>query len=821
MGGDFDVAIVANLGGLSREFRWQGVGSLIEGTLLTLLVLGYLALWVQSLRSSRSEDLSGKRSWSMFAARFCTFMLLVMLFFGPTIVTLQTLPGQAVVLVDDSKSMTLPLRGPDQGTEGESAALSRFDRIRQILKGKGFTNESEANEEFPAGDILRSVDLRLMPLSVAIGEDETSALPEEMLLSPPAIGEVPLSSASANATPLGSVVDQVRKYALGGKVQAIVLLTDGVVTEGIPLERAAENARRGGVRLISVAVGDWKMPTSVRLAAVRVPKEVFLGDPVVLEAVVFLEGGEGEGALQAQVLQEGPVDSEKASLAEEELSVTTKEGGIPLRLSFVPRFEGDRRYRLAVKYFPGRGESVDASVSFSVRVHREPIRVLYIEGRPRFEYRFLRELLRQEDAFAVETVLMESDPAASAFDETTLAQLPRAPEEMDLYDLVILGDVAPERLGNRWMEEVRRWLESNPQGKGVVLIAGRRFMPNAYGDTPLSGFLPSLVGEPAAFRETRLQVMPTRLGMLFAPFHGGRSLSESREKWRSLPQLFGYCALSTLRPDARILAEASFQEEMGPTNEEHVAPRLPSGPNSASRAVICRYYIGANRVVWHGTDQTWRWRKGAGIRDYRKYWSGMLWELARSSEARPQLRLESDRQRYHSNEAIRLWVRVPPGGDRHLLKEGGLPVELRRLEGAEGEMTKEERTMIARVTEEDPLLFEATVSSLPAGTWRATVDASLFEGGDLDRPGTSTFEVAFSEPEFRQKGVAKEELAQAAEISNGAFFEDDRLSGLPESIATACSPSTTVVGESELVHRWPLLLMMLLLFAWQWWGTTR
>ena len=120
----------------------------------------------------------------------------------------------------------------------------------------------------------------------------------------------------------------------------------------------------------------------------------------------------------------------------------------------------------------------------------KPIRILYIEGAPRWEFRAVKSYLTRENkAFDLKVLLLDADPDWPAHEKTALSEFP-SKKELDQFDVVILGDFDPKQLPKS-KENLRNLADFvKDHGGGLLMIAGEHFAPHAYKDTPLADVLP-------------------------------------------------------------------------------------------------------------------------------------------------------------------------------------------------------------------------------------------------------------------------------------------------------------------------------------------
>ena len=158
----------------------------------------------------------------------------------------------------------------------------------------------------------------------------------------------------------------------------------------------------------------------------------------------------------------------------------------------------ERRFRVSVPPLPDERMLDDNVIEFSVHVTPEKIRVLYIDGYPRYEYRFLNKLLKRADERIVVQVWLDSAtpdfPQESTRGTPPLRRLPSGRLGlMDNYDVIMLGDVNPYNLfadparGEQFVAALFEFVE---RGGGVCFISGEWQNPKAFAGTELAKLLP-------------------------------------------------------------------------------------------------------------------------------------------------------------------------------------------------------------------------------------------------------------------------------------------------------------------------------------------
>ena len=153
----------------------------------------------------------------------------------------------------------------------------------------------------------------------------------------------------------------------------------------------------------------------------------------------------------------------------------------------------------------------------TIELTDRPIRVLYIDGYPRWEQRYLRNLLLREKSIRCSTLMLAPDRRYTQEGDVILEMLPDSPEAWAEYDAVILGDVRPDVFTQEQIEQLREHI--SVRGAGLICIGGEGAMPASWFGTPLGDLLPFAqsaapgvaVGEPVLMYPTRVA---DRLGVM-------------------------------------------------------------------------------------------------------------------------------------------------------------------------------------------------------------------------------------------------------------------------------------------------------------------
>src|SRR5262249_31250228 len=171
------------------------------------------------------------------------------------------------------------------------------------------------------------------------------------------------------------------------------------------------------------------------------------------------------------------------------------------------------------------------------------IKVLYVEGYPRWEYRYIKTLLEREStrtkgnkSVDIKVLLLDADPDYAAQDKSALSEFP-ARTELNAFDVVILGDADPKhpKLGDKNLQALADFVKE--RGGGLLMIGGPRSSPNLYGASPLRDVLPVEVvradvpEDPVGGRTESFRADLTPVGRLHPIFRFSPDERENDDIW--------------------------------------------------------------------------------------------------------------------------------------------------------------------------------------------------------------------------------------------------------------------------------------------------
>jgi len=753
---------------------------------ITLLFLVFTVVFVVAIYLREGRRVRTPYRIVLAVIRLCLVAIVLLMVAQLGLSLKRTGLPYVAVVVDDSQSMTIvdPYAGK-QRTELEervkqsrtgSYELSRWNLAKALLTERDGALLAGIAEDYKLRVYFLEDSVRGVRPSEATGVEE---LVEEIQgIEKPSVGSTRLGAG------VRTVLDELR----GTAPAAIVLFSDGINTDGPTLAEVL--ARRKSVPLLAVGVGSDQPVKDLKLSDVLVDPVVFVNDVVNFE--LKLSGTGFQGSKVSVVLRE---EGKPDVLAKIDAAVGPDGQAQQLSLVYRPTEVGRFRYVVEVEPQEGELQTDNNRQERTVEVHKEKIRVLLAQAYPSFEFRYLQTMLLREKTIELRWVLQNADLESSRQDPTALPVFPVQREDLFSYDVIILGDVNPAGLSAATMQNLVDFVDQPGKGGALILIAGAKYMPGAYRDTPLARLMPIKLGsirypDPSQAITAGFVVQPTELGLSSPPMELGDTPAETRTIWRNLPPLYWLLEAPDLKPAARTLAEH-------PTRRGHDGRPLP---------VICMQYVGAGKVLFHATDETYRWRKRVGDLYFARYWLQTIRYLSRSklSGQGRSATLSTDRRQYTRGEAVRLRVRF---ADERLAPEedNGVTVVVEQR-GHKTQRIQLQRTGAGRG------YFEGVIESPSEGDYHAWIAIPEMEG----KAPAVDFAVAAPAGEFERVQMDRTALEKAAKQTAGHFYTFESARRLLKDLPAGRQVPIESLPPKPLWNRWPVLLLFLMLVTAEW-----
>lgn len=654
----------------------------------------------------------------------------------------MTVRGQEYADAEDRLRAARLLEGDDgietlsPAREGIVRAATRYEMARAILAhdamGLSGLAGTHTVETFVFGDGLRPVE-------------DPASWPAP---------DVPV-------TRLGDDVRRALQTEGGAVLAGLVVLTDGQSTRGEdPLAAArfaGPQSRR--VPLILVPLGSPDEPRDIEVRAIYTnPVALVGGDPVPVRAVVRHSGYAGEAVEAVLRAGEREVSRQTATLRDDPV-------GQDIPFTYVPDAVGNVVLTVAIEPLEGELLSDNNAKSVTIRAVEEKIRVLYIEGPPRWDYRRLKNLLlRSAEVMDSSCLLLTADSNWLQEGTVRVTALPETFEELyEAYDVVIFGDVDPSHpiLSDRFLQDLARFVR---EGGGLCVLSGPFFTPAAYANSPLAAVLPVDLGDgrlvPEAGGQDPFRVSLTDRGVSHPVFAVADDPERNRALWEQLPSLRWFCQTEGLRPLATALAVHPFRKDR----------------NGAPFPLVAVHAHGRGQALFIGVDETYRWGKGfperSHLHPFNRFWGQAIRFLATEKllGGRTSVVLASDKPQYAVGEEALFTARaIDPEAAARL--PATLRMIVRRPDQIEVEVPLERR-------EGAEALWQGAMSVSQQGGYRAALPADT--AGHGEEPARLEFEASAFSVELQNPRLNREVLDQMAALSDGRVVPWEELGTVKE-----------------------------------------
>jgi len=705
--------------------------------------------------------------------RLAALSLLLVVLFEPTatITQQQDVPRRLAVLIDVSESMSVKDQRKRSEEIGEAAAALGLlpepwspEEVRQQAMSLG----ARQRDLITGASRLDLVTSLLSGPRRAVFED----LAEDLAVRYYAFGEtvrrlgadeesgveaVAALEADQPGTSIAAALDAVSKLERDSPLAGIVLLSDGLDTSSRQVEDAVRELGARGVPVHTVPVGIAD-PDDVSIRGVVMQDVAFTGDKVPVRVQLRSKGYEKRSA-ELTVLLDG------RGVARRSVIFT---GGVQTEDIFFNvdvAEKGAARVAVELEAFTDEATAANNRVERSVRVVNERINVLCIEGSARWEFRYLRAMLKRDPRINATFIATRAQPELARSSSEYLAEFPEDREEAFAYDLVILGDVDARFFSAQAFQRLEELVRD--RGGSLLMLCGARFAPASYAGTPLERMLPVEFDAEAPWEDVDAGVHPvlTPEGRSSLVMTLESNQDENDFVWSRVAPLDRIPPRLAPRPGATVLAELSDTRSR--------AERYPL-------VTWQRYGTGKCMVV--ATDRLWLLRFKTGDKYHWRVWSQCVQflSLSRLMGEHKRIRLETDRASYPAGRQVMLYAHLSDD-DYEPITQPGFDVEVSELEGAS---TPHRVTL--RPDASTPGLYEGYFSPPRAGSYRVTADAA-------ERPlsNITEFQVADLRPELENTDLQLEQLRRIADLSGGESLGALELDRLPALVDRAPHSTTT------------------------------
>lgn len=611
----------------------------------------------------------------------------------------------------------------------------------------------------------------------------------ERLAATPSDGSELTGSGQASA--LGQALESLLAEYRGQRMPDVVLFGDGRSNLGGSALDAADRLRTEGVKVHVVAFGQAEEAPDLVLERIQTPDLILAGDVGLFSLRLRATGSPIPSQAVVRLLDEVGNELDRTLVQD------VDENGVNLVLSALLQAPGERR--LVAEVLPVDGETATENnrLELSLTVKEVQVRVLFVEGKPRWEYRYLKDrLIRAERDVLLNCWLAEADrafPQEHSRGTRSLLRLPvDANDLLDRFDLVILGDADPTRLtpdpldGQRFLAGLAEFVE---KGGGLLMLAGPQFNPQAYVGSPIEELLPVILGKEAPASNPLVHPMPPDPLRPHPVVLFSSDPRENEELWETSAPLWWYQPVERLRPGATAwLVNADHENRFGP----HVLAASIFAPDG---------WVG-----WIGIDATWRWRFPGGERYVDRFWRSALRHLAatRLRGDFGRIRLDLDRSEVELGAFLQIEVRLLDDSFQPVVDEEGVPVF---LEGAG-------RAADLRPVQDQPGIYRGRLRASAAGPARVYLTAD----GDPDSEAVASARFHVNLPSREMADTSQDHvlLTALSGRTGGMLLDVSDADRLLDTLDGRERVTRILNSSRDPLNPWPFLGLILGFAAAEW-----
>jgi uncharacterized membrane protein len=623
---------------------------------------------------------------------------------------------------------------------------------------------------------------------------------------------------------LVSALDTITQRYAQRPLAAAVIFTDGNATDAAALTELMQ--RKAPAPLYLVATGLDQVPTDLALLNTNVTQSPFEDSPVAVNAEVRFSSDLAQELTLVIKDEAGKV----VSTQKEKPAANTTSLGFHVR--FRPITPGVSFYTAEVRLsaeMTAKDQSITKEITlennrrvFAVDRKRGPYRVLYVSGRPNWEYKFLRRALEADDEMKLVSLIRiarrepkfqwigrqgeQSNPLFRGFkpadaeevqryDKPVLVRLGIADKEElasgfpataeDLfaaYRCVIIDDLEAEFFTREQMDLLERYVSL--RGGSLLMLGGQEtFREGGYANTPIARMLPVYLDrgkESIPVEDARFEL--TREGWLEPWMRLRKEEQEERTRLGAMTPFFSLNATRTSKPGASVLATVST-----PTQEE-----MPAW-------VTQRF--GAGRVTAVTIGDLWRWamKDPESHADFDKAWRQLLRHLVVDVPDRTELRMSTAQK---AGDRVQLQMQV-----RNQAFEPQDEATVNFALQAPGTV---EQDLPAEQSLAQAGLFETSVPASASGVYRVKAVVKDAEDKVIGEPVTGWTMNPLPE-ELQHLQINRTLLEQLATWSGGKVIGLNEVQDLAESLPKLTAPLLEARLEPLWHQPWWWLLLVLLL----------
>ena len=738
----------------------QGDFRLVPSTgsyVAAVLIVVAIAAAVLTYRTARSRGGTARHRLVLTTLRVATLALMLFCLFRPVLVVRAAVSQQNFVgvLIDDSRSMQIA----DAGGETRGAASARqFAADSPLMRS--------LSDKFVVRTFRFSSTARRL------------TTPQELTFG-------------GSQTRLGDALEAARQELAGLPLAGLVMVTDGADTTDASLSDALLALKAGSVPVFTVGVGQEALERDIQVGRISVPRTALKGTSILVDAVVTHRGYAGETVML-------DVEDEGRIVGSQEVRLPADGEPAAVRVRFTAAEPGARVFRFRVSPRPGEMVTQNNARETLIDVRDRAERILYFEGEPRFELKFIRRAVSDDANLHVVALQRTADNKYLRLGvddaDHLLGGFPKTREELFSYRGLILGSIEAGAFTGDQLRMIADFVEK--RGGGLLMLGGpRAFAEGSYAGTPVADVLPVILDRPGKPLEgsavARLKVRPTRDGLAHAVTQLAPTEQASAALWDKLPTLTSVNPLHAIKPGATTLLSGAEERRR-------------------DQVVLAYQRYGRGKAIAFPVQDSWLWQMHADIpvedMSHENYWRQLMRWLVDGVPDAVEAHASAERVEAGETVTIRADVVDPTFVEINDARA------VAHVEGPKGTVE-----VPLQWTGERSGEYRGSFVAPDQGLYTARVEA--VRGTTALGTGVTQFRAAPGENEYFDAGMNAARLQRIATDTGGQFYTGANAGSLPEDMRYS-GRGVTTTEERELWHM-PIVLGLILLLMCGEWGYRR
>ncbi len=547
--------------------------------LLIVAAAAGLAWLIRSRLAQAAPTIQSWRAWVIWGLQAALAALLLLLLWQPAITVAELKPQQNIiaVLVDDSHSMGIAEDG-----------VTRQAQAVQALQG-GVLN-----------DLNKTFQTRLYRV------DDV----------PARIDSLKDLQTKATSTRLGDSLKQLTEETSDLPIGAVVLMSDGDDNTGGISADTISALRARHIPVHTVGLGREHAAHDVELDDVVIAPRALADSRLAAKVTLHQRGYAGS---KVTVTMRDITNAQPKVLASHAMTLGPDGNQQTETVMFNIGGAGAKVIEVSVAALAGEENTANNALNRVVNVSSEARRILYMEGEPRWEYKFIRQAEEDDRMVEVASIVHTSENKLyrqGLLNGKELADgFPSRPEDLFAYQGLIIGSVAADYFTPNQQELIRQFVDR--RGGGLLLLGGEYALADgAWNISKMNDLLPTVLPTTSGtfHRELDPQNGTTHTTAELAP-SGVDSIitrlvddpAANAAKWKKLPYLMDYEDPGTPKPGANVLLNMITPE----------GRKLP---------LLITENFGRGRTAIMATGGSWRWQMSSPLGEtaHDLFWQQLL-----------------------------------------------------------------------------------------------------------------------------------------------------------------------------------------------------